>query len=172
MSKICTNGIDFIGGQDESSLPGFLSRPKRRAAGNENPGDTKGKDQVYSPLFVKACPSCNYLKVHTRSRLHTHCAKTRTTLWSFRGQLRLSFHLLSLHSTTLQWPPSNRVDYILNTALMRLLNFCLVSFAFPVSYSKHGFVLGGCTASSEPLNAHFDSRCMSHQMVIRLFSTE
>lgn len=61
-----------------------MSRPSpgfsRRAAGNENPSDTKGKDQVYSPLFVKACPSCNYLKVHTHSCLHTDCAKTRTTL--------------------------------------------------------------------------------------------
>lgn len=32
-----------------------------------------GRGEIQSTLFAKACPSCNYLKAHTRIFAHTLC---------------------------------------------------------------------------------------------------
>lgn len=72
--------------------------------GNENRGDTKGKDRVYSPLFAKACPSCNYLNAHTRIFAHTLCKDLTGPLivpWSSEAKFFFLFSVASLHDVAL-----------------------------------------------------------------------
>lgn len=56
----------FIHGQ-EGVYPTFccLSLSEYTGSGNEKQTDSQGEDRGSSPLFVKACPSCNYMKVPT-----------------------------------------------------------------------------------------------------------
>lgn len=85
-------------GRPPGPSPAAFSR-----GGNENRGDTKGKDRVYSPLFAKACPSCNYLKAHTRIFAHTLCKDLTGPLivpWSSEAKF-FFFCFLSQRSTTL-----------------------------------------------------------------------
>lgn len=60
------------------------------------------RGEIQSPLFAKACPSCNYLKAHTRIFAHTLCKDVTGPLimpWSFEVKFLLS--VAALHDVTL-----------------------------------------------------------------------
>lgn len=60
------------------------------------------RGEIQSTLFAKACPSCNYLKAHTRIFAHTLCKDLTGPLivpWSSEVKFLLS--VAALHAVTL-----------------------------------------------------------------------
>ena len=118
-----TNEINFIHGEVGFALLCRLSPCACTGSGNEKPTDRQGADYICFLLFVKACSSCNYLKV----QLLCYCKLMQSSLFSVRG-LYISPHTEQTQTMS--------ILTVMRPVICIKINMLWIDFSYPVRAAR------------------------------------